>query len=145
MSAFWRRTISVKQVQDGLAGVEACPSSESASPLFQPFHKGFVKAVPNMGQKSTNNIQMVPRLSSQLCTKEWQVQQNHVEFFTLCHCLSTLTPSWAFSARPEFCQAYSDTAQLEQQAWPLQNTMQSLIHSFVPLQKMALGCIVQNV
>lgn len=112
MSAFWWQTISVKQVQDGLAAVEACPSSESASPLFQPSHKGFVKAVPDMGQKSTNNIQMVPRFSSQLCTKEWQVQQNHVEFFTLCHCLSTLTPSWAFSGRPELCQAYSDTAQL---------------------------------
>lgn len=35
MSAFWWQTISVKQVQDGLAGVAACPS-ESASPLFQP-------------------------------------------------------------------------------------------------------------
>lgn len=51
MSAFWRQTVPVNQVQDGLAGVEACPSSESASPLFQPSHKGLVKAVPNMGQK----------------------------------------------------------------------------------------------
>ena len=70
MSAFWRQTIQMKQVQDGLAGVEVCPSSERASALFQSSHKGFVKAVPNMGQKSTNNIQMVSRLSSQLCTKE---------------------------------------------------------------------------
>lgn len=91
--------------------------SYRASPLFQPSHNGSVKAVPNMGwkkkgagggkkkQNSTNNIQMVPRLCSQLCLKEWQVQANHVEFFTLCHCLPTLTPSWAFSAPPEFCQA----------------------------------------
>lgn len=51
MSAFWWQAISAEQVQDGLAAEGACPCSESASPLFQSFHKGFVKAVPNMGQK----------------------------------------------------------------------------------------------
>lgn len=121
-------------------GVEACPSSGSPSPLSPPLCKVFVKAVPDTGQKSTNNIHMAPRLSPQPWTKEWQVQKNHVEFFILRHCLSTLTPSWACSARPELCQADPDRAQLEQQAWPTQKT-----HSFILLQKkMALGCIVQK-
>lgn len=52
MSAFWTQTLSMKQIQDGLAGIVACPSFERASPLFQHSHKGFVKAVPNMGQKA---------------------------------------------------------------------------------------------
>lgn len=116
--------------------------------IVSTFSQRLCESCPKYGSKSTNNIQMVPRLSSQLCTKEWQVQQNHVEFFTLCNCLFTLTPSWAFSARPELCQAYSDTNQLQQQAWPGQNTMQSLIHSFIlkqNKQKMTLGCIVQRI
>lgn len=44
MSAFWRQKASVRQLQDSLADVKACPS-ETASPLFQPPpHKSYVKA-----------------------------------------------------------------------------------------------------
>lgn len=38
----------MKQVHEGLALAKVCASSESASALFQPSHKGFVKAGPNM-------------------------------------------------------------------------------------------------
>lgn len=95
-----------------LARAEACPSPIGPLHCFNLPTTALWKLsqiwVTKKGRgenKSANNIQMVPRLCSELCLKEWQVQPNHVEFFTLCHCLPTLTPSWAFSARPAFCQA----------------------------------------
>lgn len=68
---------------------------------------------------------MVPRLSLQLCTGEWQVQQKHVEFFTRPHCVPTLTPSWALWACPELCLDSSVWRWLCQQAWPHPHTTQS--------------------
>ena len=83
-------------------------------------------------KKSTNNIQMVPRLSTQLCTKEWQLQQNHDEFFMKSHCVSPLTPSWALSARPESCLLVSDIApSLAAVLAYTKHSTQSLIHSFI--------------
>ena len=148
MSAFWRQMLLKRQVQDGMTTAKVCAASERVSVLFQRSHKGFVKAGPNMAffKKSTNNIQMVPRLSSQLCTEEWQVQQNHVEFFTQAHCVSTLTPSWALSPRPELCLASSDTAPaLAAGLAYTAHTMQSLMHSFLPLEKVGfrLRCTEQ--
>lgn len=114
-SAFWR-TQRVNEIGPRcLAGAGACPSPIGPPHCFNlpttalwKLSQIWVPKKKKKGRrenKSANNIQMVPRLCSELCLKEWQVQPNHVEFFTLCHCLPTLTPSWAFSARPVFCQA----------------------------------------
>lgn len=72
--------------------------------IVSTFPQGPSEGRPKYGSKSTNNPQMVPRRSSQLCPREWQVQQNRVELFTLCYCLCELAPSWAIPAGPGFCR-----------------------------------------
>lgn len=107
------------------------------------FPQGPSESRPKYGSKSTNNPPMVPRGSSQLCPWEWQVQQNHAEWFTLRHCPWALAPSWAIPAGPGFCRGPLGLSPAP--AAGLACARLSLIQPFIPFQKWRLGRVGQNV
>lgn len=122
----------MRQVRWGLDRPKVCVSQKencrrcSRSPTKAALKQNMVH------YKSTNDIQMVPKISSQLCLGEWQVQQKHVEFFTQTHCVPTLTPSWALSALPESCLVSAGLRWLCQQTWPCSEMFFLLSHPVHP-------------
>lgn len=106
-------------VQERLDRVSVYVTRKTSLPLLGELEQKPCESWPKYGAlEEHKNIQMVPRLSLQLCTAEWQVQQKHVEFFTRAYCVPTLTPSWVLWARPELCLDSMGLRWLCQRAWP---------------------------
>ncbi len=96
--------LQMGRVQESLDWASVCVTRKTSLPLLGVREQKPCESWPKYGAlEEHKNIQMVPRLSLQLCTAGWQVQQKHVEFFTRAYCVPTLTPSWALWARPELC------------------------------------------
>lgn len=111
--------LQMGRVQARLDRASVHVTRKTSLPLLGALEQKPCESWPKYGAlEEYKNIQMVPRLSLQLCTAEWQVQQKHVEFFTRAYCVPTLTPSWALWARPELCLDSMGLRRLCQQAWP---------------------------